>query len=159
MKPDKYLTSLFEITVNPKIDMLLEVWNLSFSAWNSHRWVRHFFSMNKTTAHLPDRQKSGTALLEGFSLWSTLLRWDTFNQFRSTFWHNVESLLVIWRQTFKIHRSRDKRYIFIDQLHVTPKGICGTPVKEKKNPRDETTPADSHGNCAQKSKPKNSHAG
>lgn len=25
MKPDKYLTSLFEITVNPKIDMLLEV--------------------------------------------------------------------------------------------------------------------------------------
>lgn len=134
MKSDKYLTSLFEITVNPKIDMLLEVWNLSFSAWNSHRWVRHFFSMNKTTAHLPDRQKSGTALLEGFSLWSTLLRWDTFNQFRSTFWHNAESLLVIWRQSFKIHRSRDKRYIFIDQLHVTPKGICGTLVKEKKIP-------------------------
>lgn len=59
----------------------------------------------------------------------------------------------------KIHRSRDKWCDFERPIWVTPKGICGTLVKEKQIPRDETIPADSNGDCAQKEQAKNSHAG
>lgn len=37
---------------------------------------------------------------------------------------------------------------------MTPKVICGTLVKEEKIPRDDTIPADSNGDCAQRSKPR-----
>lgn len=95
--------------VNPKPDMLLEAWHLSFSDWNSHRWVRHLFSKNKSTAYLPYGQKA----------------WDStpghcpvtepVSHFRPTFRHNVSSLPVTRRELFNTHRPGDKQYVFFSE--------------------------------------------
>ena len=135
--------------VNPKPNMLLEAWHLSFSNWNSHRWVRHLFSKNKSTAYLPYGQKAWDSTAGHCPVT------EPVSHFRPTFWHNVSSLPVTRRQLFKTHRPGDKQYVFFRDNCVWHQkvfvGLQGN--KESKwIPRDETIPAYSHGRCAQRSK-------
>lgn len=115
--------------------MLLELWGLNWSVCTSPSCTGPFLSIPKPPADLPHGHNARDSTPEDIPPRSSPCSWDTSNQLRSTFWHDAKKAFWLFEANFLRSTALGISDAFSrGQFRVTPKGICGTLVKEKKFP-------------------------